>query len=47
MRNCWAQYALWLVIAALGVSSMLSGCGAKGDLFLPPSSQTQQPQPVN
>ena len=29
------------LIAVLGVVSMLSGCGAKGDLFLPPHD-TQQ-----
>jgi len=36
MRFCWAQYTLWAVILVLGVLSMLAGCGAKGDLFLPP-----------
>jgi predicted small lipoprotein YifL len=36
MRFCWAQYTLWAIIIALGVLSMLAGCGAKGDLFLPP-----------
>jgi predicted small lipoprotein YifL len=41
MRICWEQYTLWALIAVLGVVSMLSGCGAKGDLFLPPSD-TQQ-----
>jgi predicted small lipoprotein YifL len=41
MRICWAQYTLWAVIAVLGVVSMLSGCGAKGDLFMPPSEQQQ------
>ena len=35
MRICWAQYTLWAVIAVLGVVSMLSGCGSKGDLYLP------------
>ena len=44
MRICWAQYTLWAVIAVLGVASMLAGCGAKGDLFLPsaPSQQTEE-----
>ncbi|MCW8992569.1 MAG: lipoprotein [Gammaproteobacteria bacterium] len=36
MRICWAQYAFWGVIVALGVMAMLAGCGAKGDLYLPP-----------
>jgi predicted small lipoprotein YifL len=39
MRICWAQYAFWTVIAALGVMAMLAGCGAKGDLYLPPEPQ--------
>ncbi len=39
MRFCWAQYALWGVIATFGVMSMLAGCGAKGALELPPDEQ--------
>jgi predicted small lipoprotein YifL len=46
MRICWAQYTLWAVIALLGVTSMLAGCGAKGDLFLPPP-QTEQASEAN
>ncbi|SCZ66305.1 hypothetical protein SAMN03097708_02944 [Thiohalomonas denitrificans] len=43
MRICWAQYALWAVIALLGVSAMLSsGCGAKGPLHLPGEEQQDQ-----
>lgn len=42
MRICWAQYTLWALIAVLGVASMLSGCGAKGDLYLPKAEQQQQ-----
>ena len=48
MRFCWAQYALWAVIAALGVMAMLSGCGAKGELYLPPEQKqerTAEPAP--
>ncbi len=53
MRFCWAQYSLWAVILILGTLSMLAGCGAKGDLYLPPeetavqqpaSPDTEQPQ---
>lgn len=50
MRFCWAQYALWAVIIALGVMSMLTGCGAKGDLYLPPEQEQTapaQPAPQN
>lgn len=39
MRFCWAQYSLWAVIIVLGALSMLAGCGAKGDLFLPPEEK--------
>ena len=44
MRICWAQYTLWAVIAVLGVVSMLSGCGSKGDLFLPAPEQAPETQ---
>ncbi len=39
MRFCWAQYALWIVIAVLGTGAILSGCGAKGPLYLPEAEQ--------
>ena len=42
MKPCWAQYALWAVIAFLGVSSMLAGCGQKGPLHHPTESEQQQ-----
>lgn len=45
MRFCWAQYSLWAVIIVLATLSMLAGCGAKGDLFLPPEEQTVQSVP--
>jgi|GEM_PF-1265654 len=45
MRICWAQYALWAVIAVLAVPGMLAGCGAKGDLYLPPEEKAAA-QPV-
>jgi len=40
--RCWAQYVLWLCIAVLGIASMLSGCGAKGDLYLPQHTEQHQ-----
>jgi predicted small lipoprotein YifL len=46
MRFCWAQYAFWAVIAALGVIAMLSGCGAKGELYLPPEQEQSTPAPA-
>lgn len=42
MRLCWSQAALIVVVAVLGVLSMLGGCGAKGDLYLPPEQNEQQ-----
>jgi predicted small lipoprotein YifL len=42
MRFCWGQYALWAVIAVLAIMSMLGGCGARGDLYLPQDSEQQQ-----
>lgn len=45
MKICWAQYALWAVIAVLGVGSIaagLTGCGQKGPLYLPDSQPQQQ-----
>ena len=41
--HCWPRYLLWLVIAALGTSSMLTACGQKGDLYLPDKT-IEQPQ---
>lgn len=42
MRICWAQYGLWAAIIVLAVMSMLAGCGAKGDLYLPQEEQAAQ-----
>lgn len=42
MCFCRGQYLLWGVIAILAVMSMLSGCGAKGDLYLPEQSEQQK-----
>ncbi|HKK06949.1 MAG TPA: lipoprotein [Gammaproteobacteria bacterium] len=35
MRLCWAQILFIVVIAVLGLGSMLSACGQKGPLYLP------------
>jgi len=45
MRFCWANWLLFIVIAGLSLSSMLSACGKTGDLYLPdqePKSIQQQ-----
>jgi predicted small lipoprotein YifL len=35
MRLCASQWLLIAVVVLLGLSSMLSGCGKKGPLYLP------------
>ena len=42
MKTCWAQYALWIVIVALGIASLLGGCGQKGPLYLPDENKLSQ-----
>ena len=42
MRICWPQVAFIALVVFIGVSSMLSGCGKKGPLKLPPSEQPSQ-----
>ncbi len=47
MRFCWAQYGLWAVIIGLGILSLVAGCGAKGDLFLPPEEKAELQSPAS
>jgi len=42
MRLCRSQTALIIVVAVFGILSILGGCGAKGDLYLPPEQNEQQ-----
>lgn len=45
--HCWPRTLLWLVIALLGSLNLLSACGQKGPLYLPPpdaAAQTETPQ---
>jgi len=42
MKICWANYLLWFVIAVLGGISLLSGCGQKGDLYLPEDEKKKE-----
>jgi len=44
MCLCRAHYLLLAVIVVLGLASMLSACGAKGDLYLPKSDSQSEPQ---
>jgi predicted small lipoprotein YifL len=34
--HCWARYLLWAVILTLGVGNMITACGQKGALSVPP-----------
>lgn len=46
MRLCWPKLTFAAVILILGISSMLSGCGKKGPLYLPEKATpatTQKP----
>lgn len=47
MRFCWAQYGLWAVILGLGILTLVAGCGAKGDLFLPPEEKAAVQSPAS
>jgi len=38
--HCWPRTLLWLVIALLGSLNLLSACGQKGPLYLPPPEET-------
>ena len=35
MKFCWARALLFLVVAVLGTSAMLTACGQKGPLYHP------------
>ena len=40
--SCWPNYLLWLIIAILGTSHMLTACGQKGPLYLPEPERTEE-----
>lgn len=47
MRICWPNLALLLLIAVLGIGSMVTACGQKGDLYLPdqhPAADDNKPK---
>lgn len=44
MRICWPQATMILLVVFLGVSSMLSGCGKKGPLYIPKDTSKQLQQ---
>ena len=41
MRICWPQATMILLVVILGISSMLSGCGKKGPLYIPKDAAKQ------
>ena len=41
MRICWPQATMILLVVFLGLSSMLSGCGKKGPLYMPKDATKQ------
>ncbi len=43
--HCWPRTLLWLVIALLGSLNLLSACGQKGPLYLPPPEEAPAHQP--
>ncbi|TVQ88577.1 MAG: hypothetical protein EA400_08675 [Chromatiaceae bacterium] len=45
--HCWARYLFYAVVAVLGIGQMMSACGQKGDLYLPPDPPpTAAPPPA-
>jgi predicted small lipoprotein YifL len=45
--HCWPRTLLWLVIATLGTLNLLSACGQKGPLYLPPADDADQTEQKN
>ncbi len=37
---CWPRTLLWLLIALLGSINLLTACGQKGPLYLPPAEES-------
>ena len=42
MKWCRAELALYLIIAILGIGSMITACGQKGPLYLPKEQASLQ-----
>jgi predicted small lipoprotein YifL len=41
--HCWAGTAFYLLVALLGVASMIGACGQKGPLYLPEPPAVEVP----
>lgn len=45
--HCYARTLFIVLIAVLGIGNMLTGCGSKGDLYMPNNSQQESSgQPI-
>ncbi len=43
--HCWARTLFFLVVAVLGIASMIGACGQKGPLYLPEAPVVEEPVP--
>lgn len=34
-RICWGNWLFFIIVTFLFITTLLSGCGSKGDLYLP------------
>ena len=41
--SCWANYLFPVLVAVLAVGQMVTACGQKGDLYLPPEQTKPAP----
>lgn len=41
--HCWARTLFYLLVAVLGIASMLGACGQKGPLYLPEPPPASSP----
>ena len=40
--RCRPRYLLWALVVLLGLGSLLSACGQKGDLYLPEEKEQKK-----
>jgi predicted small lipoprotein YifL len=50
--HCWPRYVFIIVVASLGVLSMVGACGRKGPLYIPepaspPAAGSDVPKPAS
>ncbi|CRI64987.1 conserved exported hypothetical protein [Thiocapsa sp. KS1] len=44
--HCWAGTAFYVLVALLGIASMIGACGQKGPLYLPEPPVVEVPAPA-